>query len=1239
MKTILHIRKTIDFIKTFVKGLIRVDLILVTKGKMFALVLILLLTTFLSAQQKLKTHANSDLVLYTNKEGLPSTNYEKIIQTKDGYIWVSGIEGTYRFNGYDFEEVGKEIDLPKMQNLHYDSLKNVLYFASPSKFITFDGKVFKTYTEKDGYKLNGLPGRVISFVNADSKGRVWIGSETPYIDKKYNGGLTQFYNGKFSVYDSTNFPLDNAENFIETPNGDLIFSSSGRNTQTGEDSYVALFKNNVFRRIDESVGITLQRAVLPRKSLSGSIDQNGNTWIAFRSNSLSLSFSKNTIGVMMYDGNKFHQFTDFVKELDNYQFPLLVFYSKQFKKLFLTTGSVMPAILSLNSKYIFEYKNGKWIPSEIMESIRKVIDTGSGKAISNFQFANAGFTKADKYFPELLILQTTAENQTQSSNIPNQMFAYKNGSWIKYDAFPAIPYEAVNDGSLIYSKKGFGFYYPNFSKIITEKDGLIRKKVGLNHLTTDRKGNVWITYSFASLPVYAQTFSTGLNIWDGKKIRSYKEKDGLKSDIIFKVFPDKKMNVWIPTSKGITLSKADFDKNGESSFKFKNIDTDKRKNYNSSMVLETSKGDIYAWQDYVRPQSEELIEADFFLGKYNGEKFVEINSPFSKEFNKKKYQLLDLREDNEGRLWLIGHFSNNVNEISSTNTVIMIYDGNKWSYPPSNWNVPNEELHYVGNLKNGMYFLSSSGFFVFNGKKFVNLSDSVNANADFRILKRASVAGTKTDIQGSDRLYIRLRGQGLVIFDGTNLKFYTRKDGLPSSTIANPIIDYKGNVFFGFPYGTLQVKGDKFQAYYDDESLVSGGSQGATLDGSGNLVAFYSGVGLFINKVEVNSYPLKITSVSVDSLSFHYNYPQTFTHNQNSFMFSYAAFNFRDPRQTTYEYILEGFDKDWSRSSTLPFVEYQNLPPGKYRFRVKGITSNGVKTNEDSYSFSISPPWWLTWWAYGVYFFAFVSLLGGIRKYELERRKEVEKKRLLQAEHERKTKELNDARQLQYSMLPKELPTLPHLDIAVYMKTATEVGGDYYDFHVHPDGTLTVILGDATGHGMMSGMMVSIMKSLFMSDRSNKELKPFFENASAAIKDMQLGRLMMALTCVQIKADRIITTNAGMPPLYLYRSSTKSVEEVVINNMPLGAIKGICYEEKELKIDKGDTLLLMSDGFAELKNNSQELYSYKRAKQSFENVGMKEPEEIVNHLKEEGRRWTNDADPDDDVTFVVIKVK
>lgn len=64
-----------------------------------------------------------------------------------------------------------------------------MYFASPAKFITFDGKEFKVYTEKEGYKINGLEGQFITFVKADSKDRIWIGSTTPFVDKKITAVL------------------------------------------------------------------------------------------------------------------------------------------------------------------------------------------------------------------------------------------------------------------------------------------------------------------------------------------------------------------------------------------------------------------------------------------------------------------------------------------------------------------------------------------------------------------------------------------------------------------------------------------------------------------------------------------------------------------------------------------------------------------------------------------------------------------------------------------------------------------------------------------------------------------------------------------------------------------------------------------------------------------------------------------------------------------------------------------
>ena len=1207
-------------------------------SKILILSIIFVFSSSILSQQKLKTEANADIVEYTNKEGLPTTNLTNGIQTKDGFIWISSVEGTYRFNGYEFEEVGADIGLPTMQNMYYDSTKNIVYFASPTKFITFDGKEFKVFTEKEGYKINGLEGQLVTFVRADSKGRIWIGSVTPFVDKNNNGGLTKFESGKFTVYDSKNFPLDNATNFIETPYGDIIFSSAGRNTQTREGSYVALFKNGVFKRIDETVGITLQNAnMYPRENVTA-IDKDGNTWLAC-SGLISLSEGSEIYsGVLMYDGNKFYQFTEFMNQFKRDQFPIQVFYSSKINKLFMTTFIRGGEIFNGNNKSVLEFENGKWKVSNIFQEINAIRDLKTDRVINDFNYQSVFFLKSTKYFPERLVFQVTSQNQ--SSKYPNQLFSFIDNKWKKFDSFESAPGIVLSDGVAMKTSKGIGIYYPNYSKMLTSKDGLLLTQSGIVTPYTDYSGLVWFSYSYTDLPAYAQTANVGINVWDGKKLRTITEKDELASNITFEIFQDSKKRVWITTSKGLTMVREIKNSEGEQIFKINSAPNQDGKPFNTSKVMETKSGDIYAWQNYVRPASNDLIEADYFLGRLEGEKFIKINSPFSNDDNSKKYQLFDLKEDNNGRLWFFGLFSDDIKDITSVQSKIMLYDGKSWTKPPASWNVPTDQLHFVGKLKNGMYFLTVGGFYVFDGNKFVNLSDSVNANADFRILKGASVAGTQTEIQVGNNLYIRLRNRGLVIFDGTNLNFYTKKNGLLSTNLSNPVIDeIRGAVYFSSPSGALKIIGNEFQTFYHDESVASGGPYISTMDGFGNMVEFYNGVGLYINKSEEKNYPLLISSVSISGQSHYYNFPKELSYSQNSFIFNYAALNFKDPKQTTYEHFLEGFDKGWSKASNLPFAEYQSLPFGNYTFRVRAITSNGVKTNEATFSFVVNPPFWRSWWAYALYVLFLGMALVGIRKFELDRRRENENKKFLQLENERKTKELDEARQLQLSMLPKAIPNLPHLDIAVYMKTATEVGGDYYDFHVHSDGTLTVIIGDATGHGMMSGMMVSIMKSLFMSDRTNKELKPFFENASAAIKDMQLGRLMMALTCVQITNNKIITTNAGMPPLFIYRKNSQTIEEIVISNMPLGAMKDVNYDVKEMNIERGDTLLLMSDGFAELKNDDKEIYGYKRARNSFEDAANKEPEEIISYLREEGKSWTNNKEPDDDVTFVVIKVK
>ncbi len=248
-------------------------------------------------------------------------------------------------------------------------------------------------------------------------------------------------------------------------------------------------------------------------------------------------------------------------------------------------------------------------------------------------------------------------------------------------------------------------------------------------------------------------------------------------------------------------------------------------------------------------------------------------------------------------------------------------------------------------------------------------------------------------------------------------------------------------------------------------------------------------------------------------------------------------------------------------------------------------------------------------------------------------------RRLLEADNVRKTKELEEARELQLSMLPGTLPALPNLDIAVYMKTATEVGGDYYDFAVGLDGTLTVAIGDATGHGAKAGTMVVAAKSLFNGFSDIPDLLEIFKKLTSSIKRLNMRPMFMSMLLLRIKGKTAVVSSAGMPCPLIYRAATREIEEVTIKGMPLGAFLDFPYEQRKLELSDGDTIVLMSDGFPEMFNNKRETLDYSRVKEIIGEVGHKPSQEIIDYLSKTGEQWANGRGQDDDVTFVVLKVK
>ncbi len=243
----------------------------------------------------------------------------------------------------------------------------------------------------------------------------------------------------------------------------------------------------------------------------------------------------------------------------------------------------------------------------------------------------------------------------------------------------------------------------------------------------------------------------------------------------------------------------------------------------------------------------------------------------------------------------------------------------------------------------------------------------------------------------------------------------------------------------------------------------------------------------------------------------------------------------------------------------------------------------------------------------------------------------------LELESSRKTKELEDARQIQLSMLPPCADNILDLNICFEMRTAAEVGGDYYDYKTSEDDTLTLVLGDATGHGMKAGILVAIVKSLFINYKEERDFNTFLNHCSNTIKSMRLGSLYMSLLLLKYKNGKITFTAAGMPPLFIYRAATKEVEIITVKGIPLGAFESFNYLETSTELYPGDTALLMTDGYPELFNPQNETLDYSRVSEIFCSAEKTSAARVISHLYKEGDKWRGNKAQQDDITFIVFK--
>jgi sigma-B regulation protein RsbU (phosphoserine phosphatase) len=149
----------------------------------------------------------------------------------------------------------------------------------------------------------------------------------------------------------------------------------------------------------------------------------------------------------------------------------------------------------------------------------------------------------------------------------------------------------------------------------------------------------------------------------------------------------------------------------------------------------------------------------------------------------------------------------------------------------------------------------------------------------------------------------------------------------------------------------------------------------------------------------------------------------------------------------------------------------------------------------------------------------------------------------------------------------------------------------------------------------------------------------FLRDAAEKVKRMDLGRMAMALLVARFDGSRLTAASAGMPPVYVHRAATESIDEFARGATPLGTL-GADYADMSIDLRAGDTVFFLTDGFPELLNSAGRQLGYGTAVEELAAAAKgATANDVIASLSEAARRWHGDQPPNDDVTFVVVRMQ
>jgi serine phosphatase RsbU (regulator of sigma subunit) len=253
----------------------------------------------------------------------------------------------------------------------------------------------------------------------------------------------------------------------------------------------------------------------------------------------------------------------------------------------------------------------------------------------------------------------------------------------------------------------------------------------------------------------------------------------------------------------------------------------------------------------------------------------------------------------------------------------------------------------------------------------------------------------------------------------------------------------------------------------------------------------------------------------------------------------------------------------------------------------------------------------------------------------------IERERLAEVERReaRRTLDLEQAAEIQRTILPRGAPRVNGIDLAGHNAPCRTVGGDYYDFIPYDDGRVAVVLGDVAGKGMSAALLMSNLQArVQLLAEAPQDLAKLMSRLDQSVSsNAPLNRFITLFFGVVDPAKGVLTfVNAGHNPPLLIRANG-TIEKLKAKGTVLGILPDIGYEEQSIGFGPGDILAVYSDGVTESAKADGDEFGEDRLAELLMSNRENESSSIIDTVLEAVSEWTSAGPPDDDVTLVVAR--